>query len=144
MSVKDFYCIDFIVKIPTTSTVKFYDGNKLILEQTYNVGQEIAIPNLVIGNRKFIGWTDSEGNKVKGGFLSVGLDEVYTANFTKQYTVTFICDGVTISTQTVNEGDSAIVPNLTKKNGVVLWSANASYYYVLKDIVANGEWYYEE
>ncbi len=57
----------------------------------------------------------------------VTVNAVYTIN---TYTVTYIADGVTISTQTVNYGDNAVAPEIPAKDGYTetapSWDAEAT------------------
>lgn len=57
----------------------------------------------------------------------VTVNAVYTIN---TYTVTYIADGVTISTQTVNYGDNAVAPEIPAKDGYTetapYWDAEAT------------------
>lgn len=124
-------------------TVVFVNwSQETVTVQTYEHGQTIAPPEIIdTDDSKAVGW---EG-MVEG---PVTQNMIITAKYsTKTFNVRFIdWDDNLISSQTVEYGHSAEVPDALKKDDYVFfnWSSDNSYTYVTEDAVVVPLYVFEE
>ena len=141
ITVYDSYTFKLALSVTETMSVKFYDeAGALLAENSGNLGQEIEFPSLDVGTKKFLGWENEDGVLVNDASLIMAANESYVAKFAKQYTVTFVDEnGETVKTQLVNEGESAVAPELKKKGYGINWTGG-NYLYVTEDMTTKVVW----
>jgi len=141
LTANDHYEFVLAISASDTVTVTFYDanGNKLDVV-TDALGKVVNFPSIDIGDKKFLGWENEDGVVVNEETLELAADESYVAKFAKQYTVTFLDEnGNVLKTQTVNEEESALAPNIEKEGYRVSWTGD-NYLYVTKDTTTKLTW----
>lgn len=129
-----------------TYNIQLYhnDDNNTIEQIQYNVeSEEFALP--IPGEKSgyiFEGWIQNEGDTpVQNLTIPIGSvgNRTYYAKWSKgQYTVTFRDGTATAKTQTVNYGESATAPSLTRAGYTLSWDKDFSN--VTSNIIVNAIW----
>ncbi len=116
-----------------TVTFKDWDGTVLSTQTVTEGGSAIAPANPSRTGYTFNGW-DKAFNNITG---NTTITAQYTIN---SYTVTFVVDGVTVDTQTVNYGGSATEPNVGTKEGYTFSGWDKAFNNITADTNISASW----
>ena len=115
-------------------TVTFIVDGETVSTQTVNYGGAASAPN--VGTKE--GYTFSGWDKA---FNNITADTTVSASWNiNSYTVTFVVDGVTVDTQTVNYGSAATEPNVGTKEGYTFSGWDKAFDNITADITVSASW----
>jgi uncharacterized repeat protein (TIGR02543 family) len=120
----------FIASISYYQLVSFVaDGSTVKSGYVLRGSYATAPTNPTKTNYEFAGWTINGTTVVNVANTSITTDTTFTAKFAiTTYTATFVADGSTVSTQTINYGNYATAPATPTKTGYgfVGWTTNGT------------------
>lgn len=143
-NVKDDMTISPVYRIKTY-TVVFVDWTHETVEmQTYEHGQPLAPPVLEdTVDEEAVGW-----DAILEGTTAVTQNMIITAKYeTKIFVVKFLdSDNTVLDSQTVEYGESAVIPDVLTSNNAVLnsWDTSSSLNSVVEDQIVVPVFYYKE
>ena len=117
-----------------TFTVTFVVDGETVDTQTVNYGSAATAPN--VGTKEgytFSGW-DKTFNNVTSNLTVSGSWNINT------FTVTFVVDGETVDTQTVNYGSAATAPNVGTKEGYTFSGWDKTFDNITSDTIVSASW----
>jgi len=115
-------------------TVTFIVDGETVSTQTVNYGGAASAPN--VGTKE--GYTFSGWDKA---FNNITADTTVSASWNiNSYTVTFVVDGVTVDTQTVNYGSAATEPNVGTKEGYTFSGWDKAFNNITADTTVSASW----
>ncbi|MBQ3195104.1 MAG: InlB B-repeat-containing protein [Clostridia bacterium] len=117
-----------------TFTVTFVVDGETVDTQTVNYGSAATAPN--VGTKEgytFSGW-DKTFNNVTSNLTVSGSWNINT------FTVTFVVDGETVDTQTVNYGGAATAPEVGTKEGYTFSGWDKAFNNITSNLTVSGSW----
>ena len=127
------YTVTYTVTTYYTVTFKDWDGTILKTESVAEGGSATAPSNPTRTGYKFSGWDKT--------FSNITGDLIVTAQYIKQYTVTFVdYNGTTLKTQTVDEGGSATAPSNPSRTGYTFSGWDKAYTNITSDLTITAQY----
>ena len=127
------YTVTYTVVTYYTVTFKDWDRTILKTESVAEGGSATAPSNPTRTGYKFSGWDKT--------FSNITGDLIVTAQYIKQYTVTFVdYNGTTLKTQTVDEGGSATAPSNPSRTGYTFSGWDKAYTNITSDLTITAQY----